>query len=76
MSQKRKSQYRVWHPFVSPLDPCPPIREKIYNIPPNLTVGFQPPNLPQFPPSEALRRGTLWPIFYSPYPPTEGEGSA
>jgi spore coat protein JA len=71
---KKRSQYRVWRPYVSPFDPCPPIREKVYNVPPNLFVGFQPMNLPQYSPREALRKGTLWPIFYSPYPPHKGEG--
>ncbi|MBA4492930.1 spore coat associated protein CotJA [Paenactinomyces guangxiensis] len=60
-------QTRVWHPYVSPNDPCPPQRTKTYIVPPSEYLGFQPPNLPQFSPSEALRRGTLWPILYSPY---------
>ena len=30
-------------------------------------MGFQPPNLPQFTPREALRAGTLWKAFYDPY---------
>ena len=30
-------------------------------------MGFQPPNLPQFTPTEALRAGTLWKAFYDPY---------
>ena len=34
---------------------------------PNLYLGFQPPNLPQFSPKEALQKGTLWPIFYDYY---------
>ncbi|MBH8606134.1 spore coat associated protein CotJA [Thermoactinomyces sp. CICC 10521] len=60
-------QERVWCPYVSPDDPCIPIRKKRYVVPPNLFLGFQPPCLPQFPPSEALIHGTLWPILYSPY---------
>ncbi|GIQ69879.1 hypothetical protein XYCOK13_27030 [Xylanibacillus composti] len=63
------AQFRYYTPYYSPLDPCPPIRVRRYNTPPNLFVGFQPMNLPQFRPEEALRRGTLWPIFYAPYPP-------
>ena len=55
-------QNRYWKRFVSPFDPCRPIRVKKYNVPPNLFLGFQPPNLPQFPPHVALRAGTLWPI--------------
>ncbi len=57
----------VWHPYVSPFDPCPPITTKTYSLPPNLFLGFQPPNLPQFSPFEALKKGTLWPALYSPY---------
>ncbi|SEM72155.1 spore coat associated protein CotJA [Lihuaxuella thermophila] len=68
-------QTRVWFPFVSPYDPCPPQRTKTYIVPPNQYLGFQPPNLPQFPPGEALLKGTLWPILYSPYTKTsEREG--
>lgn len=59
----RKSYY----PYVSPYDPCPPIRVKTYETPPNLYIPYQPPNLPQFSPHEALYRGTLWPPLYSPY---------
>ena len=40
---------------------------KILLYPPNLYLGFQPPNLPQFSPKEALQKGTLWPIFYDYY---------
>jgi spore coat protein JA len=62
-------QEKVWYPFVSPKDPCPPIPCKTYLTPPNLYIPFQPPNLPQFSPVEALRKGTLWPALYSPYHP-------
>lgn len=61
------SQYRYYYPFVGPFDPCPPQRVKRYNVPPQLFIQFQPPNLPQFPPLEALRHGVLWPALYSPY---------
>ncbi|WP_096183692.1 spore coat associated protein CotJA [Effusibacillus lacus] len=44
---------------------------KSYIVAPNLFLGFQPPNLPQFSPMDALHHGTLWPILYSPY---EGRG--
>ncbi|MFX3624481.1 MAG: spore coat associated protein CotJA [Ectobacillus sp.] len=54
-------------PYHSPYDPCPPIGQKYYSTPPNLYVGFQPPNLEQFAPKEALKKGTLWPIFYDYY---------
>jgi spore coat protein JA len=59
--------YGVYYPYVSPYDPCPPIKVKTYPLPANLFLGFQPPNLPQYSPYEALKRGTLWPALYSPY---------
>lgn len=58
---------KFYAPYYSPFDPCPPIRVKSYSTPPNLYLGFQPPDLPQFSPEEALCKGTLWPIFYDPY---------
>lgn len=61
-------QKRVaYRPYVSPFDPCPPQKVKTYIVPPNQFLGFQPPDLPQFKPFEALRHGTLWPVLYSPY---------
>ena len=65
-------QLREWYPFISPCDPCPPIRVKTYVVPPNMYITFQPANLPQFPLDEALFRGTLWPALYSPYKPGDG----
>ncbi|MCR8634616.1 MULTISPECIES: spore coat associated protein CotJA [Paenibacillus] len=61
------SQEKVWYPFIGPFDPCPPIRMKTYSTPPQLYIQFQPMNLPQFSPMEALKLGTLWPMLYSPY---------
>lgn len=61
-------QFRTYRPFIGPFDPCPPITEKSYNVPPQLFITFQPPNLPQFSPYEALKYGTLWPALYAPYP--------
>jgi spore coat protein JA len=58
---------KTYHPFASQFDPCPPIPEKTYSTPPHLYIGFQPPNLPQFSPMEALKAGTLWKDFYDPY---------
>ncbi|OEH93488.1 spore coat associated protein CotJA [Bacillus solimangrovi] len=58
---------KYYYPFISQFDPCRPIREKSYETPPNLYVGFQPYGLPQYPLREALYAGTLWPIFYNPY---------
>jgi spore coat protein JA len=62
-------QWREWIPYVSPCDPCPPIRVKRYVVPPNQYIPYQPMNLPQFPLNEALYRGTLWPALFSPYQP-------
>lgn len=59
--------YKSYVPYRSPFDPCPPIKVKTYSTPPNLYLGFQPPNLPQFSPRTALKKGTLWKIFYDPY---------
>lgn len=63
------AQERVYHPFIGPCDPCEPRREKTFVIPANQFIPFQPMNLPQFPPHEALCKGTLWPLLYSPYRP-------
>ncbi|MBW5447793.1 spore coat associated protein CotJA [Cohnella sp. CFH 77786] len=66
-------QWREWYPYVSPNDPCPPIRVKRYIVAPNQYIPYQPMNLPQFPLDEALYRGTLWPALYSPYQPQRAE---
>jgi spore coat protein JA len=62
------AQWRDYMPYVGSCDPCPPIRVKWYVVPPNQYIVFQPMNLPQYSLDEALRRGTLWPALYSPYP--------
>ena len=54
-------------PFIGPHDPCPPIRVKTYETPPQLYLGFQPYGMQQFTPKEALKHGTLWPALYAPY---------
>lgn len=61
------TQMKSYIPYHSAYDPCPPIGQKYYSTPPNLYLGFQPPNLKQFPPKEALKKGTLWPILYDYY---------
>lgn len=61
------SELRSYKPFVGPFDPCPPMLCKTYVVPPNQYVVFQPADLPQYSLQEALRLGTLWPAFYSPY---------
>lgn len=69
MTQPMANQRRYYHPFIGPFDPCPPIEVKTYEVPPHLFLGFQPMNMAQFPPMEALKHGTLWPALYSPYEP-------
>jgi spore coat protein JA len=54
-------------PYAGTQDPCPPLKEKTYETPPNLYLGFQPPDSPQFSLSDALANGTLWPSLYGPY---------
>jgi spore coat protein JA len=61
------SNIKAYYPYVSPFDPCDPIRVKTYITPPNLYLPIQPPGLPQNDPFTALKTGTLWPIYYSPY---------
>lgn len=69
------TQYKYWRPFISPFDPCKPIEVKSFATPPQLYIGFQPPGLPQFQTArEALKFGTLWPDFFSPYPNPERGG--
>ncbi|MFC4557411.1 spore coat associated protein CotJA [Virgibacillus kekensis] len=68
------TQYKYWEPYVSPYDPCPPIRVKSYSTPPELYVNFQPQGLEQYRPKEALYRGTLWPLLFSPYPAPSKRG--
>lgn len=66
------NQLRKVPRYVSPFDPCKSLPFETYVVPPNQFIVFQPPNLPQFSPREALRRGTLWPMLYSPYEPGWG----
>lgn len=61
------TQTKTYYPFIGPFDPCPPIRVKTYSTPPQLYMGFQPPQLPQFSLQQALQTGTLWPALYSAY---------
>lgn len=61
------TQVKAWTPFHSSFDPCPPIGQKFYRTPVDLYLTFQPPNLEQFPPQEALKNGTLWKVFYDYY---------
>jgi spore coat protein JA len=70
VSEQPNAQFtsiKAYQPFHSPFDPCRPIGVKYYWTPPQLYIGFQPPNLQQFSPKEALYRGTLWPAFYEYY---------
>ncbi|WP_099158386.1 MULTISPECIES: spore coat associated protein CotJA [Virgibacillus] len=68
------TQFKYWEPYISPFDPCPPMRIKSYSTPPQLYIPFQPKGLPQFKPMEALYRGTLWPALFSPYPDPKKRG--
>jgi spore coat protein JA len=68
-------QWRTYHPYHSPLDPCPP-RPKSYVVPPNQYITYQVKGMKQFAPREALKRGTLWPDLYSPYDPPHRGGTA
>ena len=61
------THYKTYQPYASPFDPCKPLLEKVYSTPPHLYLGYQPPNLPQFTPLEALKAGTLWKDLYDPY---------
>ncbi|WP_226528356.1 spore coat associated protein CotJA [Metabacillus niabensis] len=65
-----KSTYtsiKEYKPFHGLYDPCSPIGLKYYSTPPNLYIGFQQPNMKQFSPTEALKKGTLWPAFWDYY---------
>ena len=59
-------------PYVSPLDPCPPVRVKSFSLPPQLFMNFQPAGLPQYSPAEALKQGSLWPALVDGYSKEEG----
>jgi spore coat protein JA len=65
--QKSFTTVKSYRPFHSRYDPCKPIGVKYYSTPPNLFLGFQPPNLQQFSAKEALKKGTLWRFFYDYY---------
>ena len=70
VSEQQSVQFtrrKSYQPFHSPNDPCRPIGIKYYSTPPHLYIGFQPPNMQQFPRREALLKGTLWPAFYDYY---------
>ncbi|WP_102693782.1 spore coat associated protein CotJA [Rummeliibacillus pycnus] len=70
------TQFKYWNPYVSPFDPCKPIRVKSYSTPPQLYIPFQPPGLPQYPTAkQALHCGTLWPDLFSPYPNPQEKGN-
>ncbi|MBD0382739.1 spore coat associated protein CotJA [Paenibacillus sedimenti] len=68
------TQFKAYYPYIGPFDPCPPIREKFYNTPPQLYMVYQPPGLPQYSPYEALKCGTLWPALFGPYDAKAVEG--
>lgn len=59
---------KCYSPYHGPFDPCPPRKVACFQTPPNLYLGFQPPNLQQYPLQQALYKGTLWPCLFDPYP--------
>ncbi|MEX2461715.1 MAG: spore coat associated protein CotJA [Paenibacillaceae bacterium] len=61
------SPFKVYETYVGSFDPCPPVHCKTYVTPANLYMSYQPMCLQQFSPTEALKKGTLWPALYSPY---------
>lgn len=67
MAQEKHVNMKFYHPFRGASDPCPSIGAKYYSTPPQLYLGFQPAGLDQFSSREALKIGTLWPIFYDYY---------
>ncbi|WP_426447890.1 spore coat associated protein CotJA [Paenibacillus sp. S-38] len=67
--KKLEEQTRVFYPPAGRFDPCPPIVEKTFVTPPQLFLAYQPADLAQYSPKEALQKGTLWPDLYSPYEP-------
>lgn len=54
---------KTYQPFHSIYDPCQPIGVKYYSTPPQLYMGFQPPNLQQFSPKEALKKERCGRLF-------------
>ena len=61
------THHKTYKPYISPFDPCMPMKTKTYSTPPHLYLGYQQPNLQQFTPAEALKAGTLWEPFYDPF---------
>lgn len=59
-------------PYWSTTDPCPVMKKKVIVLPPQLFMSVQPPGLPQFTPSEALRHGSLWPALVDGFSREEG----
>jgi len=62
-------EWRSYVNYRSPFDPCS-ARVKWYDVPPEVMHPVQKSARKQFAPQEALRKGTLWPEYDSPYPPT------
>ncbi|MFS0574635.1 spore coat associated protein CotJA [Sporosarcina sp. 179-K 3D1 HS] len=69
---ERPSYRGSFRPYVSPLDPCPPILVKKFVLPPQLFMDFQPPGLPQYTPEQALIHGSLWPALVDGFSRKEG----
>src|SRR3954463_1109249 len=64
-----KNEVKVYHPIAGKFDPCTPITEKTFVVPPQLFLEYQPMELPQYSTKEALKSGTLWPELFSSYEP-------
>ncbi len=54
-------------PHSIPKVPLPSNNTHNWTPPTHPALSFQPPNLPQFSPKEALKSGTLWKPLYDPY---------
>ncbi|MFV0556351.1 MAG: spore coat associated protein CotJA [Lactovum sp.] len=57
---------KSYYPVKGRYEPCPPIT-KYYSTPPHIYIGIQKEGLEQYSPKDALKKGTLWPIFYEYY---------
>jgi spore coat protein JA len=64
-----KNEVKAFEPIKGKYDPCTPIAEKTFVLPPQLYSEYQPVELPQFSAKEALKKGTLWPDLFSSYEP-------
>lgn len=66
MSKKMSASFKSYESIQEKFDPCPPIT-KYYSTPPHIYMGIQKEGLNQYTSHEALKKGTLWPVFYEYY---------